>query len=387
MTHKKPSNRPSSPNFSCGPCKKHTGWSSDVLKNAAAGRSHRSNLGRAKLKQVIDEIRELLNIPDDYQIAIMPGSDTCTVEAALWSLLGPRPVDVFAWEVFGQLWLNDCLNQLSPLVVNSYTAERGQIADLSQANPDNDIVFTWNGTTGGVITPNADWIDDNRSGLVICDAVSSIFAIPMSWNKLDVVTFSWQKVLGGEAQHGMIVLSPKAIERLRWHTPTWPIPKIFRLAENLKINPALFEGETLNTPSMLCVEDVLDAMTWARSIGGTDALHEKTIDNFKTLKTWVDKTEWIDFLCEDEKVRSPISVCLKLSGPITECSLLDDQYALCKRIITLLEKEDAAYDINAYAGSPPGFRIWCGPTVDASDIATLTEWLDWGFSLEAEIIS
>ncbi len=385
-TSAKPTLRPRSPNFSCGPCTKHPGWSVESLKNAALGRSHRAKIGKDKLKQAIEETKSLLDLPKDYRVAIMAASDTGAVEAALWSLLGPRPVDVFAWESFGKDWVTDCLKQLKPLEAKGFVADFGQLPDLSQANFDHDVVFTWNGTTAGVIVPNGDWIPADRKGLTICDATSSACAVPMPWDKLDVVTFSWQKVLGGEAQHGILILSPRAVERLESHKPAWPVPKIFRMTKEGKLNEAIFQGETINTPSMLCVEDVLDAMAWARSVGGAKGLQARTLANFQALSEWVARTPWVDFLCTDESVRSPTSVCLKLADPALTALSKDDQSVFCKKVVSLIEAEKAAYDFNAYRDAPPGFRIWCGATVEADDVKALTQWLDWAYGVcRAEI--
>lgn len=376
----KPAARPRSPNFSSGPCAKRPGWSVDALKNAVLGRSHRAKLGKERLKQAIDETKALLELPADYLVGIMAASDTGAVEAALWNLLGPRPVDVFAWESFGKDWVTDCVKQLKVKDARSFVADFGQLPDLSQANFDNDVVFTWNGTTSGVIVPNGDWIPDNRKGLTICDATSSACAVPMPWKKLDVITFSWQKVLGGEAQHGILILSPRAVERIESNKPAWPIPKIFRMTKDGKLNRGIFEGETINTPSMLCVEDIIDAMKWARSVGGAKGLAERTQANFKALSAWVEKTPWIGFLAEKAEYRSPTSVCLKLADPQLAALSKDEQAAFCKKLASLLEKEGAAYDIGSYRDAPPGFRIWCGATVEASDVKALTEWLDWAFA-------
>jgi phosphoserine aminotransferase len=376
----KPTLRPRCPNFSCGPCAKHPGWTPDALKNAALGRSHRASLGKNKLKQVIEETKALLELPKDYIVAIMPASDTGAVEAALWSLLGPRPVDVFAWESFGKDWVTDCIKQLKPLEARSFVGDFGVLPDFSQANPDHDIVFTWNGTTSGVIVPNGDWIKAGRAGLTICDATSSACAVPMPWEKLDVVTFSWQKILGGEAQHGMLILSPRAVERLESHKPLWPMPKIFRLTKEGKLNKGIFEGETINTPSMMCVEDALDAMAWARSVGGTKGLAQRTQNNFKALSAWIERTPWIDFLCADPALRSPTSVCLKLADPALTAMNKDNQSAFCKKLVGMIEVEKAAYDIGAYRDAPPGLRIWCGATVETDDIKTLTTWIDWAYA-------
>jgi phosphoserine aminotransferase len=377
----KPSVRPRCPNFSSGPCAKRPGWSYAALAGAALGRSHRAKIGKDKLKQVIDETKALLVLPPDYLVGIVAGSDTGAVEAALWSLLGPRPVDVFAWETFGKEWVTDCVKQLKPLQTRCFVADFGRLPDLSQADRGHDIVFTWNGTTSGAIVPNADWIDDDRQGLVICDATSSVFAVPMPWHKLDVVTFSWQKVLGGEAQHGILILSPRAVERLESHEPAWPLPKIFRLTKEGKLNRGIFEGETINTPSMMCVEDALDAMAWARSVGGAQGLARRTQDNYRALSQWVERTPWIDFLATDPGWRSPTSVCMKLADPALTSMSLEQQAAFCKRLTSMLEKEGVAYDIGSYRDAPPGLRVWCGATVESDDIKALVAWLDWAYAI------
>ena len=377
----KPSVRPRCPNFSSGPCAKRPGWSPAALAGAPLGRSHRASIGKAKLKQVIDETKALLELPPEYLVGIIGGSDTGAVEAALWSLLGPRPVDVFAWETFGKEWVTDCLKQLKPLQTRSFVADFGRLPDLSQADRGHDIVFTWNGTTSGVIVPNADWIDDDRQGLSICDATSSVFAVPMPWHKLDVVTFSWQKVLGGEAQHGILVLSPRAVERLESHKPAWPVPKIFRLTKEGKLNRGIFEGETINTPSMMCVEDALDAMAWARSVGGAPALARRTQDNFRALSHWVEQSPWIDFLTADPASRSPTSVCLKLADPALTSMSREQQAAFCKRLTSMLETEGVAYDIASYRDAPAGLRVWCGATIECDDIKALVVWLDWAYAV------
>ncbi len=380
----KPSHRPSSPNFSSGPCAKRPGWTVDVLKSAPLGRSHRAKVGKARLKQVIEETKALLGLPEDYLVAIMPASDTGAVEAALWSLLGPRPVDVFAWESFGKEWVSDCLQQLKALQTRTFVAEFGKLPNLRQANFEHDIVFTWNGTTSGVIVPDGNWIPDDRHGLSICDATSSACAVPMPWTKLDVITFSWQKVLGGEAQHGILVLSPRAVQRLESHTPSWPVPKIFRLAKEKKLSRGIFEGETINTPSMLCVEDALDAMAWARSIGGAPALLRRTLENARALERWVDRTPWIDYLAVDPATRSPTSVCLRLAQAAAAGLSPEQQSAWFKKIVTALEQEGVAFDIGSYRDAPPGLRVWCGATVETDDIVALTEWIDWAYSIRGE---
>ena len=377
----KPPFRPVSPNFSCGPCSKHPGWSWDRLKGFEAGRSHRSTTAREKLKQVIEESKELLALPAGYRVAIMAGSDTGAFEAAMWSLLGPRPVDVFAWEAFGKEWMTDCLSELKPLTVQSHAAPYGQLPDLAQAKPDHDVIFTWNGTAGGAIVPNGDWIAADRTGLTFCDATSSVFAVPMPWDKLDVVTYSWQKGLGGEPQHGMLILSPRAVARLESHTPAWPIPKIFRLTKEGKINAPVFEGETLNTPSMMCVEDVLAALRWVRSIGGAKGMYGRVQTNFRTLSEWVDRTPWIDYLAADAATRSPTSVCLCPADPAVLKLEPAAQKAFFAKLVGLVESEKAGYDFNAYRDAPAGLRIWCGGTVEATDLRRLTEWLDWAYAV------
>jgi len=380
----KPSHRPKSPNFASGPCAKRPGWSVELLRGALVGRSHRAKDGKARLLQVIEETKSLLALPKDYVVGILPASDTGAVEAALWSLLGPRPVDVFAWESFGKEWVTDCVKQLKHLQTRTFIAEFGQLPNLRQANFEHDIVFTWNGTTSGVIVPDGEWIPDDRHGLTICDATSSACAVPMPWEKLDVVTFSWQKILGGEAQHGMLILSPRAVHRLESHTPTWPIPKIFRLTKGGKLNAGIFQGETINTPSMLCVEDALDALAWARSIGGADGLARRTRENAAALQRWVDRTPWIDYLAVDPDTRSPTSVCLRLAQPAATHLSTEQQSAWFKKITGVLEAEGVALDIGSYRDAPPGLRIWCGATVERADIEALTQWLDWAYAIHAD---
>ena len=377
----KPSVRPVSPNFSCGPATKHPGWSLDRLKGALVGRSHRAKEAKVKLKRIVDESKALLGLPDDYLVGIVSASDTGAIEAAMWTMLGPRPVDVFAWESFGKDWVTDCVKQLKPLEVRSFVADFGKLPDLTQANPDHDIIFTWNGTSSGVVVPNADWIKDDRKGLTFCDATSAVFAIPLPWKKLDVITYSWQKVLGGEAQHGIIIISPRAVERLESHKPAWPVPKIFRMTKEGKINKAFFEGEVINTPSMLCVEDALEAMDWVRSIGGAKALMARTQANFKVLKDWVERTPWLTFLPEVVEQRSPTSVCMKLADPALMQLSRDQQAEFCKKLTGMLAKEGVDYDIDAYRDAPPGLRIWCGGAAEASDIAALTQWIDWAYAV------
>jgi len=376
----RPALRPRSPNFSSGPCTKRPGWTVDVLRSALLGRSHRARPGKERLQRVISETHALLELPQDYLVGILPASDTGAVEAALWSLLGSRPVDIFAWESFGKEWVTDCLQQLHPLQTHAYVAEFGALPDLARADFTHDVVFTWNGTTAGVIVPDGDWIADDRAGLTICDATSSAGAVPMPWHKLDVVTFSWQKVLGGEAQHGILILSPRAVARLESERPPWPVPKVFRLAKDRTLLRGIFEGDTINTPSMLCVEDALDAMAWARSVGGSAGLAQRTRDNARALGAWVERTHWIDFLASDPALRSPTSVCLRLPPHLARELAPAEQLAWFRRLTAALEDEGVAFDINSYRDAPPGLRIWCGATVEVDDIVALTHWLDWAYA-------
>jgi len=379
MTIAKPSGRPIVPHFSSGPCAKRPGWSLQALTDAVLGRSHRSKIGKAKLKRAIDLTRELLQVPADYRIGIVPASDTGAVEMALWSLLGPRPVTVLAWESFGEGWVTDIVKQLKLKDVTLLKAGYGELPDFKRVDSAHDIVFTWNGTTSGARVPNADWIAPDRQGLAICDATSAAFAQPLDFPKLDVITFSWQKVLGGEAAHGMLILSPRAVERLKSYTPPWPLPKIFRLTNAGKLIEGIFEGETINTPSMLCVEDYLDALAWAKSIGGLKALMARADANAKVIADWVARTPWIDFLAKDPAIRSNTSVCLKIVDTAVSVMPPDAQAAFVKGLVAVLEKENVAYDIDAYRDAPPGLRVWCGATVDAHDLEALTLWLDWAF--------
>ncbi|MBY0380939.1 MAG: phosphoserine transaminase [Xanthobacteraceae bacterium] len=380
MTVAKPALRPNRPYFSSGPCAKRPGWTPENLKDAALGRSHRAKIGKAKLKLAIDLTREVLEVPADYKIGIVPASDTGAVEMALWSLLGPRPVTMIAWESFGDGWVSDVVKQLKLKDVTKLTAGYGDIPDLTKADPKSDIVFTWNGTTSGVRVPNADWIKADREGLTICDATSAAFAQKLDWPKLDVTTFSWQKVLGGEAAHGILVLSPRAVARLESYTPPWPMPKIFRMTSGGKLIESIFVGETINTPSMLAVEDYLDALNWAKSIGGLAALVARADANTKALADWKAKTPWIDFLATDPAIRSNTSVCLKVVDPAVTALSVDAQADFAKKLVALIEKEGVGYDLGAYRDAPAGLRIWCGATVDAADVAALTQWLDWAFA-------
>jgi phosphoserine aminotransferase len=380
MTLATPLVRPAVPHFSSGPCAKRPGWNPQNLTGAILGRSHRSKPGKAKLKRAIDLTREVLQVPADYRIAIVPASDTGAIEMALWSLLGPAPVTMLAWESFGEGWVSDVAKELKLKDVKILRAAYGELPDLGAVDPASDIVFTWNGTTSGVRVVNADWIAADRTGLSICDATSAAFAQGLDWPKLDVVTFSWQKVLGGEAAHGMLILSPRAVARLESHTPPWPMPKIFRMTKGGKIIEGIFQGETINTPSMLCVEDYVDALEWAKSIGGLKALQARADANAKAIADWVARTGWIDFLARDPAQRSNTSVCLKVVDPAVSRLPADAQAAFVKAIAAALDKEGVAYDIDAYRDAPPGLRIWCGSTVETSDVAALTLWLDWAYA-------
>ena len=376
---KKPTTKPKNPNFSSGPCAKRPGWDIKNLKTDSLGRSHRAKLPKQRLAEVINLSKELLNIPSDYKVGIIAGSDTGAIEAAMWSLLGKTGVEVLAWESFGSDWVKDIKEQLKIKNLTIHQSDYGDLPDFQKINFDNDIVFNWNGTTSGVCLPNADWITDNRKGLTICDATSAVFAMEMDWHKLDVTTWSWQKVLGGEAAHGMIALSPKSLERLSEYQPTWPIPKIFRLANNKKVIEGIFKGETINTPSMLCVEDAIDALNWIQSIGGSKGSIDKSQSNLQVVKTWVESKDWIDFLAKDSSTLSSTSICLKIKDPWFLGLSADQQQLKIKEINSLLDKEQVAFDINAYRTAPPGFRIWGGATVESFDIETLLPWIEWGY--------
>src|SRR5882672_123019 len=380
MTGNRPAVRPARPFFSSGPCAKRPGWTPEALKDACLGRSHRSKPGKAKLKEAIDRTRAILRVPADYRIAIVAGSDTGAVEMALWSLLGPRSVDVLAWESFGEDWVTDVAKQLKLKDTRIIKSAYGELPDLKQTDPSRDIVFLWNGTTSGVRVPDGDWIADNREGLTICDATSAAFAMDLPWPKLDVVTFSWQKALGSEGGHGMLILSPRAVVRLESYSPPWPMPKTSRLTKDGKLVEGIFEGETINTPSMLCVEDYLDALKWAERIGGLTALIGRADANLAALSAWVKRSDWAAFLATDAKTRSNTSVCLKIVDPWFVALAKDAQAAAASKIASLLEKENVALDIGGYRAAPPGLRIWCGATVDASDLESLTPWLDWAFA-------
>jgi phosphoserine aminotransferase len=380
MTTKKPALRPAVPHFSSGPCAKRPGWTLQALKDAFLGRSHRAKGGKAKLKQAIELTREVLEVPKDFLIGIVPASDTGAVEMAMWSLLGQRPVTVLAWESFGEGWVTDITKQLKLKDVALIKAPYGQLPDLSKVDQKSDVVFTWNGTTSGVRVPNADWIAADREGLTICDATSAAFAQPLDWSKLDVVTYSWQKALGGEAAHGMLILSPRAVARMESYTPPWPMPKIFRMTKGGKVNRGIFEGETINTPSMLATEDYLDTLNWAKSVGGLKGLRARADANAKVIHDWVAKTPWIANLAEKDETCSNTSVCLKIVDPAVSSLPTEAQWAFVKDLVALIEKEGAAYDIATHRDAPPGLRIWCGCTVETSDVAALTPWLDWAFT-------
>ncbi|MBB6412551.1 phosphoserine transaminase [Mesorhizobium sangaii] len=381
-THTKPGLRPANPNFSSGPCAKRPGWSVEALKAAALGRSHRAKIGKAKLEQAIELTREILQVPADYRIGIVPASDTGAVEMALWSLLGERGVDMVAWESFGSGWVTDVVKQLRLADVRKIEAGYGQLPDLAKIDFDRDVVFTWNGTTSGVRVPNGDFIPADRKGLTICDATSAAFAQRLDYHKLDVVTFSWQKVLGGEGAHGMLILSPRAVERLETYKPAWPLPKIFRLTSGGKLIEGIFKGETINTPSMLCVEDYLDALHWAKSIGGIEALIARADANAAVVDRFVGKSSWLGHLAVEPATRSNTSVCLSFTDPDVSALDADGQAAFAKGLVSVLDKEGVAYDIGAYRDAPPGLRIWCGATVETADLEALLSWLDWAFAAQ-----
>ena len=378
----KPDLRPANPRFSSGPCAKRPGWSLEALNDAALGRSHRAKVGKSKLAQAIDDTREILGVPADYRIGIVPASDTGAVEMAMWSLLGQRGTDVLAWESFGAGWVTDAVKQLQLKDVRTFEAPYGEIVDLAQVDFDRDVVFTWNGTTSGVKMPDGDAIPANRQGLTICDATSAAFAQDLPFDKLDVVTFSWQKVMGGEAAHGMLILSPRAVERLESYKPSWPLPKIFRMTKGGKLIEGIFKGETINTPSMLCVEDYLDALSWGKQIGGLEALKARANANLKVVEDFVSANDWIGFLARRPEIRSNTSVCLTFTDPDLAAAGEDAQAAFAKGVASLLEKEGVALDIGAYRDAPAGLRIWCGATVEASDLEALMPWLAWAYETQ-----
>ena len=380
MTLIKPTSKPTNPNFSSGPCAKRPGWELSVLKNTPIGRSHRSKECKDKLNQAIVKSKQVLKLPDSYALAIMTGSNTGALEAAMWSLLGYKGVDVLAWENFGKDWVIDVLEQLKIENVNSYVADYGKLPDLKKVNFKNDVIFTWNGTTAGVRVPDAQWIPDSREGLTMCDATSGIFAMDIDFNKLDVISWSWQKVLGGEAAHGMLALSPRALKRLETYTPKWPIPKLFRLADKKKIIKGVFEGATINTPSMICVEDVLDSLNWVESVGGTSELIKISNENLKIVEAWVNSSDWVKFMCEDKNTRSSTSITLLIKDEWFNKFGEEEQRNVIKKIVSKLDKEGVAKDIIGYPKAPPSLRLWGGSTVQNSDMKTLLPWIDWAYN-------
>ena len=376
----KPTIKPQNPNFSSGPCAKRPGWDLTALQGAALGRSHRAALGRAKLQEVIERSRQVLGVPNDYRLAVVPASDTGAVEMCLWSLLGARGVDVFAWESFSQACVTDITKHLQIEATRVFAADFGQLPDLAQIDWTHDAVFAWNGTTSGVKVPDGEWIAADREGLAICDATSAVFAMDMPWHKLDVVTWSWQKVMGGEAAHGMLALGPRAVARLEHYTPPWPLPKIFRMTKGGKLNEALFKGDTINTPSLLCVEDAIDGLRWAEEIGGLPELLRRSRANYAAIANWVEAREWIDFLPEWPEIRSNTSICLKIIDEWYAGLPVEEQRAKVKQMVGALETGGVARDINGYRDAPPGLRIWGGSTVETADIEALLPWLDWAFA-------
>jgi phosphoserine aminotransferase len=376
----KPSRRPERPYFSSGPCAKRPGWTPQILADALLGRSHRAKPAVARIQEVSDASRRILGLPDDFRLGLVPGSDTGAVEMALWSLLGARGVQLLAWESFGSGWVSDVKSQLKLADAITLEADYGELPDLAAVDFERDVVFAWNGTTSGVRVPDGDWIPDDRAGLSICDATSAVFAMELPWRKLDVVTWSWQKVLGGEAAHGMIALSPRAVERLESYTPPWPLPKLFRLTKRGKLSEGIFAASTINTPSMLCVEDVLDALRWAEEIGGQAALQKRSQENLAAIARWVEKADWVDFLATDPATRSSTSICLKIADPWFQQQDAKTQSALAKEIGSRLDAEGVAHDIGSYRDAPPGLRIWGGATVESSDIEALLPWLDWAWA-------
>ena len=380
MTTNKPSSKPANSNFSSGPCAKRPGWNINLLKNSPVGRSHRSKECKNKLKEAIDKSKQVLKLPSSYSLAIMAGSNTGALESAMWSLLGCKGVDVLAWENFGKDWIIDILEQLKIENVTAHKADYGSIPDLKKVNFKNDVVFTWNGTTSGVRVPDAEWIPDNREGLTICDATSGIFSMDIDFNKLDVITWSWQKVLGGEAAHGMLALSPRALKRLETYTPKWPIPKLFRLANKKKLVKGIFEGSTINTPSMICVEDVIDSLNWVESVGGTNELIKISNKNLKIVEDWVDNSNWIKFMNDDKKTRSSTSITLVIKDEWFKKFNEDEQKDVIKKVVTKLDNEGVAKDINGYPKAPPSLRLWGGATVQNNDMKILLPWIDWAYN-------
>lgn len=386
MTAAKPDTRPANPNFSSGPCSKRPGWSLQALDGAFLGRSHRHKIGKQRLKEVINRTRAILGIPDGYRVGIVPASDTGAIEMAMWSVLGPRGVEVLAWESFGSQWAQDIEKQLRFDDVTVRSAPYGELPDLSEVDFTKDVIFTWNGTTGGVRVPNGDWIPADREGLTIADATSATFAMDIPWDKVDIATWSWQKAMGGEAAHGMLVLSPRAVERMESYTPPWPMPKVFRMTKGGKLNEDIFEGVTINTPSMLCVEDAIDGLKWAESIGGLPALLDRVTANNSALDAWVQRADWIDYICADPAARSTTSVVLVVTADWFQALDEAAQRDAIKRLTGILEDEGVGYDIGSHKDAPPGLRIWCGATVETSDLAALGPWMDWAFDkLKSEL--
>lgn len=370
---------PDNPKFSSGPCSKIPNWDSSFLNNAVLGRSHRAPICVKKIQELINETKLVLKIPKNYQVAIVGGSDTGAFEMAMWSLLGAKGINILSWDSFGRDWVTDVIDQLKIKDTKLIEAEYGYLPDINKVDFNNDVIFTWNGTTAGVKVPNGDWIKDDREGLTLCDATSAVLAMDISWNKLDVTTFSWQKVLGGEAQHGILVLSPRAIQRLEEYTPTWPIPKLFRLTNKGKFQEKIFKGSTINTPSMLCIEDALNSLRWVKSIGGLDAMIKRSQSNLNIIEKWIDKTNWVEFLANDKNIRSSTSICLKIVDPWFLKKEVSEQKNILKSYFDLLEEKEAAYDINHYPSAPLGIRIWGGGTIELSNIKLLLPWLDWAW--------
>ena len=375
----KPEQKPNRPFFSSGPCSKRPGWSPNSLEGALVGRSHRSKGAKARIKEVIDRSKSILGIPDDYICVIVPASDTGALEMALWNLLGQKGVEMLAWESFGLGWVTDVEKQLKIDDVTTRTADYGELPDLDKVDFSKDVVFTWNGTTSGAKVPNGDWITDDREGLTICDATSAVFAMDLPWSKLDVVTWSWQKVMGGEAAHGMIVLSPRAVERIESYSPPWPLPKIFRLSKGGNLIKGIFEGATINTVSMICVEDALDGLLWAESIGGLDSLIDRSNKNLSAVENWVGDRDWVDFLASDPAERSNTSICLRITDPWYNSLSREEQQKKAKQLVALIENEGVAFDFGSYRDAPPGIRIWGGATVDSQDTEALLPWIDWAY--------
>ena len=370
---------PNNPNFSSGPCSKIPNWDASFLNNALLGRSHRAPVSVKRIQKLINMTKSILNIPDNYHVAIVGGSDTGAFEMAMWSLLGKNGVDILAWDSFGRDWVTDIIEQLQIKNTKLIDADYGYLPDLEKINFNNDVVFTWNGTTAGVKVPNGDWIDENRSGLTLCDATSAVLAMDLPWSNLDVTTFSWQKVLGGEAQHGILVLSPRAVERLESYKPSWPIPKLFRLTSKGKFQSKIFNGSTINTPSMLCIEDAIHSLKWVDSIGGANTMIKRSLSNLQVIEKWESKTNWIEFLAKNKDIRSSTSICLKIIDPWFLKLSTDNKKEILQRFFSLLEEKEAAYDINHYPSAPPGIRIWGGGTVETSNIELLLPWLDWAW--------